>query len=650
MFAATKFTPTPRRLRREKTTISSSSSTEKQPVFVYCRLKPLNNEEPTSCMKVLSSQELAVTQEVKGTKKELCYKFKHIFTSYTTQREIFDHIAYPLLDDLLHGKNGLLFTYGITGSGKTYTLTGEQDNPGIMPRCIDTIFNSIEAHQAPKYILKPDRMNGFEIQTEDDAMQDRFHEVRTGNRTPKTPRRAQEKINFTNDGVSIPLTNEKTLYSVFVTYVEIYNNSVYDLLEECSGVKLQNKILREDSRRNMYVNGVTEVEVKSAQEAFEAFNAGQRRKKMAYTCLNAESSRSHSIFNIRVVQFEQETYDSKGKLVIPETNVITISQLSLVDLAGSERTNRTQNTGVRLKEASSINNSLMTLRTCMEMLRENQRSKANKVVPYRDSKLTYLFKNYFEGDGSVQMIVCINPSVRDLEENLHVLKFAEMSQDVKVIKPEPVPTVVTTKRTIKKPATPARIKMPALSTHINCSQIPLLKLDLCALDECENMINKVYTSLKQCYGTTDKFDKQITVQADEVRRRIVTLDKENILSKEEVQRLQLMGRKLHQKLQRRDAKIAMLEEEKVGQAMKQAELQNVVSNLHNVIDEKDLKLNQNKLDKEKTKQRLAVHSEKMNKELDEKLRRQREHLAASMKAKEIQIQKVREALNAEVIK
>ncbi|CAH1963873.1 unnamed protein product [Acanthoscelides obtectus] len=110
-----------------------------------------------------------------------------------------------------------------------------------------------------------------------------------------------------------------------------------------------------------------------------------------------------------------------------------------------------------------------------------------------------------------------------------------------------------------------------------------------------------------------------------------------------------MGRKLHQKLQRRDAKIAMLEEEKVGQVMKQAELQNVVSNLHNVIDEKDLKLNQNKLDKEKTKQRLAVHSEKMNKELDEKLRRQREHLAASMKAKEIQLQKVREALNAEVI-
>nr|CAI5820125.1 unnamed protein product [Callosobruchus analis] len=650
MFAATKFTPTPRSLRREKTTLSSNSNSEKQPVFVYCRLKPVNeSEDTTPCIKVLSSQELCIAQELKGTRKELCYRFKHIFTSYTTQREIFDHVAYPLLDDLLHGKNGLMFTYGITGSGKTYTLTGEQDNPGIMPRCIDTIFNSIEGHQAPKFILKPDRMNGFDIQTEDDAIQDRLTEVRTINRTPKTPRRAPEKINFTNDGVTVPIANEKTLYSVFVTYVEIYNNNVYDLLDESSGVKLQNKILREDSRKNMYVNGVTELEVKSAQEAFEAFNAGQRRKKMAYTCLNAESSRSHSIFNIRVVQFEQETYDNEGKLVIPETNLITISQLSLVDLAGSERTNRTQNTGVRLKEASSINNSLMTLRTCIETLRENQNSRANKVVPYRDSKLTYLFKNYFEGDGSVQMIVCMNPSIKDLEENLHVLKFAELSQDVKVTKSEPVPTVLTTKKTIRKPATPARIKIPALSTQNSISQIPLLKLDFCDLDECESMIDKVYMSIKQCFVTSEKLDKQITAQADEVRRRIVKLDKENILSKEECQRLEAMGKKLYQKLQRRDAKIAKLEEEKTGQIMKQEELQNVVSTLHNIIDEKDMKLNQNQLDKEKTKQKLAIQNEKMSKELDEKLRRQREQYAADMRAKEIKFQKLREALDAEVI-
>lgn len=93
-----------------------------------------------------------------------------------------------------------------------------------------------------------------------------------------------------------------------------------------------------------------------------------------------------------------------------------ISQLSLVDLAGSERTNRTNNTGQRLREASNINNSLMTLRKCLETLRENQASSNQKMVPYRDAKITHLFKNYFDGEGHVRMIVCINPRPEDFDE------------------------------------------------------------------------------------------------------------------------------------------------------------------------------------------------------------------------------------------
>lgn len=169
------------------------------------------------------------------------------------------------------------------------------------------------------------------------------------------------------------------------------------------------------------------------------FQSGQNRKRVASTVLNAGSSRSHSIFNIRVVQLEQAATNSDGTATIPADNLIKVGQLSLVDLAGSERTNRlvlfhcyhtefqvnfvlcsTNNTGMRLKEASSINNSLMTLRTCLEILRENQTSKSNRLVPYRDSRLTFLFKRFFEGDGTVNMIVCINPSVDDFEENIQV--------------------------------------------------------------------------------------------------------------------------------------------------------------------------------------------------------------------------------------
>lgn len=173
------------------------------------------------------------------------------------------------------------------------------------------------------------------------------------------------------------------------------------------------------------------IQVKSAEEAFSLFNAGQERKKMASTTLNEGSSRSHSILNIRVVQLEQISYNENGQAMIPNENKIAVGQLSFVDLAGSERTNRTNNTGMRLKEASSINNSLMSLRTCFEILRENQINKSNKLVPYRDSRLTFLFKHYFEGDGTVKMIVCINPSAEDYEENLHVrLRFQQRNSSI----------------------------------------------------------------------------------------------------------------------------------------------------------------------------------------------------------------------------
>lgn len=155
------------------------------------------------------------------------------------------------------------------------------------------------------------------------------------------------------------------------------------------------------------------MEVKSVEDALDAFHAGQKRKRMGHTILNAESSRSHSVFSIRLVQ---APVDSQGEYVMQDKNIITVSQLSLVDLAGSERTNRTKNTGQRLREAGNINNSLMTLRTCMEILRENQMTGSSKKVPYRDSKVTHLFKNYFDGEGQVKMIVCINPRAEDYDE------------------------------------------------------------------------------------------------------------------------------------------------------------------------------------------------------------------------------------------
>lgn len=199
----------------------------------------------------------------------------------------------------------------------------------------------------------------------------------------------------------------------------------------------------------MFVHGVTEIEVKSVEEALTAFHLGQKRKRMGHTILNAESSRSHSVFNIRLVQ---APVDQHGEYVVQDKEKILVSQLSLVDLAGSERTNRTKNTGQRLREAGNINNSLMTLRNCLEILRENNLTGGNKKVPYRDSKLTHLFKNYFDGEGQVKMIVCINPRSEDYDETAQVMKFAELTQEVQIARQTPM------KPTLDNGYTPGRRK------------------------------------------------------------------------------------------------------------------------------------------------------------------------------------------------
>lgn len=325
---------------------------------------------------------------------------------------------------------GLLFTYGITSSGKTFTLTGSPSNCGVLPRCVDVLFNSIQKNQARKFVFKPDGQNGFEIRSTPDALLE-WQKDKSAPKTPSTPfysasktpkRRKQEEESKDWDqrekDKTTLLLNNNNAYSVFVSYVEIYKNYIYDLLDENSvdQFKLkqpQSKTLREDVRKRVFVNGGTEVEVTSAEEAFEMFQKGIKRRKIAHTSLNTESSRSHSVFNIRVLQAPVDNGE-----VVQDDRYMTISQLSLVDLAGSERTARTQNTGERLKEAGNINNSLMALRNCIEILRENQNNKNIKMVPYRDNKLTHLFKSFFEGEGKIRMIICVNPRSDDYDETL----------------------------------------------------------------------------------------------------------------------------------------------------------------------------------------------------------------------------------------
>uniref|UniRef100_A0A3P8VDI2 Kinesin-like protein n=1 Tax=Cynoglossus semilaevis TaxID=244447 RepID=A0A3P8VDI2_CYNSE len=433
---------TPRRPQK------TPSSNQKDPVGVYCRVRPLGPEDEECCIEVISDTtiQLHTPEGFKtnrnGEYKETQYSFKKVFGVSVSQMELFEDVAKPLVDDLIHGKNGLLFTYGVTGSGKTFTMTGSPGQGGLLPQSLSMVFNSISSYQAKKYVFKTDDKNGMEIQNEVDALLER---QRRENNTPapKTTS-SRQKVDpeiadmvRAEDAYKAEDVDEDSSYSIFVSYIEIYNNYIYDLLEENQEDTIrpkppQSKILREDQNHNMYVAGCMEVEVKSAEEAFQVFWRGQKKRKVANTRLNRESSRSHSVF---IVKLAQAPLDADGDNILQDKSQVIVSQLCLVDLAGSERTGRTGAEGTRIREAGNINQSLLNLRTCIEILRENQMCGTNKMVPYRDSKITHLFKNYFDGEGKVKMVVCVNPKAEDYDETLLVMRFAEMTQEVEVARP-----------------------------------------------------------------------------------------------------------------------------------------------------------------------------------------------------------------------
>uniref|UniRef100_H2YQY5 Kinesin-like protein n=1 Tax=Ciona savignyi TaxID=51511 RepID=H2YQY5_CIOSA len=424
------------------------------PVEVCARIRNKSNNKEESCIKVINDTTIHLTPGdsklfmvnniyfLSSYQQTEC-QFSRVFDSNVSQKRLFDCVAQTMVDDLVRGKNGLLFTYGVTSSGKTYTMTGSLEEPGFLPRCLDMLFNSITAVQASKYVFVPDGMNGFHVQSEADALLEKQERDILPQLTPKTPNKIESAATFSFRNINVHYKekniNPECRYSVFVSYVEIYNDYVYDLLGD---VQLdpfnrpkppQSKRLREDKNKNMFVYGVSQVEVASTEEAFAAFQQGQERRRIAHTQLNAESSRSHSILNIRLVQ---APLDPLGEDLLQERSLICASQLSLVDLAGSERMARTGAGGERSREAGNINSSLMTLRRCLEQLRENQKNGSSDMVKYRNSKLTHLFKSYFEGHGKVKMVVCLNPNMAEYDENIHVVQFAEMAQQVEVARSE----------------------------------------------------------------------------------------------------------------------------------------------------------------------------------------------------------------------
>jgi len=650
-----------------------SEESYKDPVEVFCRVRPVGDESEGNCIETeANAVKLTppITSRAYQSGKETKYSFKGVFGEDVVQKNCFDRVGLPLVDDLLKGKNGLLFTYGVTGSGKTYTMQGSPQDGGIMPRCVDVIFNSIGEMQTRKFQLKADKLNGYETLSEADAALERQQEMIQNMRQPKNKRNnTSGDPNLSNrvaDQDKVEAVDEDQLYSVFISYVEIYNNYIYDLLEPTAldivtgKQKMPSKILREDSFRNMYVHGVTEVEVKSPEEAMAAFYRGQTKRSVAQTQLNTESSRSHSVFNIRVVA---APLDPLGEEILQDPRALTISQLALVDLAGSERTNRTGNTGALLAEASKINQSLMTLRKCIEVLRENQANGTDNNVPFRESRITHLFRNYFEGEGKVKMIVCVNPRAADYDENVNVMKFAELTQEVQIERALGVRFDLgltpgrrranqvykeAVRRMEENGVDTAGLVMDLAPVYSLGGPWPPVELGQC---DNEEVIENLQRFLEKRIATRATLMQDHETKQEQFRALLAKHDQDVVLCRAENKQLKVQLDAERNKTRNLEARLGNAESANRSLTTKVNAYQDMKLVLENDLDEKELQINQEQVERQRVakKYRAKVDNEreKLEGELNKKLELQRNKLKQKSSRNEDKMKAIKALINCD---
>ncbi|KAJ3569784.1 hypothetical protein NPX13_g5961 [Xylaria arbuscula] len=288
---------------------------------------------------------------------------------YAHQEDVYNSLGEDFLDHNFEGYHTCIFAYGQTGSGKSYTMMGTQEQPGLIPRTCEDLFQRIEAAQ---------------------------------NETPNIS------------------------YHVRVSYFEVYNEHVRDLLVPVVPNQPPYYLkIRESPVEGPYVKDLTEVPVRNFKEILRYMKAGDASRTTASTKMNDTSSRSHAVFTIMLKQIHHD-------METDETTERS-SRIRLVDLAGSERAKSTEATGARLREGSNINKSLTTLGRVIAALADPKSNRVGKrsrdVVPYRDSILTWLLKDSLGGNSKTAMIACIAPS--DYEETLSTLRYADQAKRIR---------------------------------------------------------------------------------------------------------------------------------------------------------------------------------------------------------------------------
>ncbi|NWV97688.1 KI20B protein, partial [Machaerirhynchus nigripectus] len=367
------------------------------------------------------------------------FTFSQVFGPETTQEEFFEGTMKQPVQDFLDGYNRLVFTYGVTNAGKTYTFQGTEDDVGILPRTMDMLFKSIQGKLYTAMDLKPYRCRDYIKLTESQVRE----ETAIKNSLLRLIKEVEEhfflywsivtcNIFYLADLEDISTDSEQSIiaarnyikFSVWVSFFEIYNECFYDLLIPISNDKKRKTLrLAQDIKGCSFVKDLQWVQISDSKEAFRLLKLGLKHQSIASTKLNNCSSRSHSIFTVKVLKIEDSG----------TPRVTRVNELSLCDLAGSERYTKTRNEGDRLKESGNINTSLLTLGKCINALKNCQQSKLQQHIPFRESKLTHFLQGFFSGKGKVYMIVNISKCASAYEETLNVLKFSAIAQKVLVM-------------------------------------------------------------------------------------------------------------------------------------------------------------------------------------------------------------------------
>ena len=359
---------------------NNNVNNDEENITCYVRCRPLNSRElelNANCIEISKDKKSILLKNYEHN-----YTYDKIFTAETDQKTIFQEIGLPLVKKFLSGYNSTIFAYGQTGTGKTHTIIGpleslfddKNENFGLIPNILNFLF---EQKEEAKKIIKES---------------------------------TKEKV-------------EKADYNLSCSCIEIYNEQLIDLLNNNTQFEKADEILkiREDPKKGMYIENLTEQEINSAKKAKELLISGFKNRHVASTSMNRESSRSHLIYTLFL-----STEIELGDGVV----IMRSSRMHLVDLAGSERQKYTNTQGQRIKEAGNINKSLSILGNVINAVIEFNEGKT-KFVPFRDSKLTYYLKDSIGGNSKTVIIGNISQSYIQISETQSTLNFIQRAKMIK---------------------------------------------------------------------------------------------------------------------------------------------------------------------------------------------------------------------------